>query len=45
MDTGTYKNSYKNLKEINMADMVLGGLVTAGLLIYLGYVLIKAEEF
>jgi len=28
-----------------MADMVLGGLVTAGLLIYLVYVLIKAEEF
>jgi len=28
-----------------MADMVLGGLVTAGLLIYLVYALIKAEEF
>lgn len=27
-----------------MADMILGGLITIGLLFYLGYSLIKAED-
>lgn len=27
-----------------MTDMILGALVTVGLLLYLGYALIKAEE-
>lgn len=27
-----------------VSDMILGGLVTAGLLIYLSYFLLKAEE-
>jgi len=27
-----------------MADMILGGVVAIGLLVYLGYTLMKAEE-
>jgi len=27
-----------------MADMILGGIVAIGLLVYLGYTLMKAEE-
>jgi hypothetical protein len=39
------KSSLVNiLRRSLMADMILGGIVTFGLLLYLGYVLIKVEE-